>query len=235
MNYTPLVILVAVVVLVVTLISYNTVQERKRRRARVELASLRGWTYTPGGPGRRHYLLEGSCDGGPWQVEARVGGKNNPGHSSFKCPGASAAGGVVCIGAPGLDKFLQSGLGQTLAHWGLHLGGMLGADTAILERLLENPIPLEDDGTEFGKLFSVLTTDPSLAHKLLTSRAKEAILGWRSCGEPNPRRAQGLQASWSQEGLSLHWQADLYDPEEMVSFAELGMTLVKESRGSSGW
>lgn len=230
MEFTPFVVLGLVAAAVVSLIVYNVRQDRKRAAGRAEMAALRGWTYTPGGPGRRQFLLEGQCEGGAWQVEARTGGKNNPGQTYFKCPGAAAGGGVVYVGPPETAKMLQSGIGRTVTRWGLQLGSMMGVDTGPMQRLLENPLVVDADGTAFGEKFSVLATDTSLARKVLTGPAKEALLNWAAGG----RRGRGAQVTWSDDGLSLQWPTNLSDPEQLAPFAELGMTLAREIRGG-GW
>jgi hypothetical protein len=104
-----------------------------------------------------------------------------------------------------------------------------------MERLLENPVQVDTEGTAFGEHFSVLATDASLAHKLLTQRAKEALLGWQPSGRSGLRRSRGLSVTWSDEGLTLNWPIDQQEPEDMAAFAELGMTLVRETRGGGSW
>lgn len=230
MEFTPFVVLGLVAAAVVTLIVYNVRQDRKRAAGRAEMAALRGWTYTPGGPGRRHFLLEGQCEGGPWQVEARLGGKNNPGRTTFSCAGAAVGGTVVYVGPPESAKMFQSSIGRTVARWGLQLGSVMGVETGALQRLLENPLVVEADGSAFGERFSVLATDTSVARKVLTGPAKEALLNWAAGG----RRGRGAQATWSEEGLSLQWPVNLSEAEALASFVELGVTLARETRGG-GW
>jgi len=234
MTSANLIVLALVAGAVLLLIGFSVAYDRKKRQARIDLAAMRGWSYTAGGGGRRRYLLEGQCEGGPWSLEAHTGGKNNPGHTMFKCPGAAAGGGVVFIGAPGLATFLQSGIGRTVGHWGLHLGQAMGASVAPMERLLESPVAVDTAGTAFGKEFSVLATDTSLAQRLLTERAKETLLAWQPKGR-GAWRYRGASVLWSDEGLSVSWRTDAQDPEDMAAVAELGMTLVKESRGSGTW
>lgn len=226
MEYLPFLAIAAFVLGITALIRHAVVSDRKMAEARTELAALKGWRYTKGEGQRDLYLLEGSSEGGSWRLEARRGGRNSQGRTTFACREVSTPG-VVYLAPPGLAAFLRSGMGQKLAHWGLQIGEKFGLPTEDFERLLESQVVFDTADPEFDKSFSVLATESRIAQRLVTPHARQALLAWPPSGGKGRARGAGLSVTWSAQGFSLSWPDAIRPAEEVAAFAELGMTLLK--------
>jgi hypothetical protein len=209
-------------------------KDKKLATARAEMASLRGWRYSAGGGARLAYNVEGEGGGGSWRVECRWGKKNSRGWTKFTCREAATGGGVVAICAADMAGMFKSPIGRTIAGWAMALGGAMGMETGPMQRLMEHFVEVEPGGAAFKERFAVLATDESAAKRAVTAGSCEALMSYAPATTGGRITARSLSIIWSEEGMVITQNNELYSPQSLASFIELGITLAKESRGG-GW
>ncbi|MEW5763382.1 MAG: hypothetical protein ACOYXN_05970 [Acidobacteriota bacterium] len=222
-------VLVVVVAGMALLVAAIIRQDRKRAAARAEAASLRGWTYSTGGGHRLIYSLEGRQDGLPWRVECRSGGKNSSGRTVFTCREASLDGGAVLLGAAEMAALFRSPMGRKVTGWAVGLGNALGVETGPMEQVIERGAEVDLGMPHFTERFFVLATDEAAARRVVTARSAEALLAFAPPDFGGRQKARALTLTWGSEGMTVLLGRSLTSPEDMVSFAELGVALAKET------